>query len=358
MNTSYDLNGLTGINGNQAAQASRSAQALNTDIGLFEQQVETLLQELKTQSAAASGRQTASQAQDSRDAWSHEDAVSLGGASTIDSDNAGASSPQPMIAQNFTSAGQKPNTVQILEQVAEVLLHALKNRDGVQDTDEGAFDSHATKANVASAALSGVSQAQPVSSPTRNIAGTGKMGALDDPDQESASTTQQPIATSNGGTTSVNGAKTGGDTVSIQVINNTDKNEKVALTNSQNQTFASVDLKPGERETFLLDPDDPDTKSARLQTTNPDGSLRQDAKLTEFNLQPGHTAINVSNNNFAGVTGTDGHAIDSEQMKINDGQGKVVGDGAANGSYRNSVDDANAMIMGDDQSKNYSVTIS
>lgn len=342
MSTSYDINGVGGIGGSQGTDSSPSGQASNTDIGMFEQQIEALLQQMEAQDSASGsdGQPAALQGADGN-----------GGAPT----SAGrADSAQSLTGGSGTGGSQGQNTVQLLEQVADALLQALNSGNGAQDTGSGALSGTPSGATTAGAAPDAATGGTPGASPTEDAADTAPAGQ--GPSATPAS--QQASAASGGGTMSVDGARPGGDTVAMQVVNNSGKDETVALTNSQNQTFASVDLKAGQKETFLLDPDDPNTKSARMQTTNPDGSLRQDPKLTEFNLQPGHTAIDVSNNNFAGVTGTDGHAVDSEQMQINDNQGKVVGDGAANGAYRNSVDDANAMTMGDDSSKSYTVTIS
>lgn len=355
MSTSYDINGIGGVGGaggSQSADAPPSGQASNTDISMFEQQIEALLQAMKAQDAASggSGQPSAMRAPEGGGG-----AAPFSGASG--SNASGAGSSQPITSGGETGASQGQNTVQLLEQAAEELLQALDNRNGAQDMGGGTRAGAPSGGAAAGAAPGAAIGGTPSTSPAQDPAGMGGTApASQDPSTTPAS--QQASAEPGGGTMSVDGAKPGGDTVAMQVVNNTGKDEKVALTNSQNQTFADVDLKAGQKETFLLDPNDPNTKSARMQTTNPDGSLRQDPKLTEFNLQPDHTAINVSNNNFAGITGTDGHAVDSEQMKIDDNQGKVAGDGAANGAYRNSVDDANAMIMGDDSSKNYTVTIS
>ncbi len=158
---------------------------------------------------------------------------------------------------------------------------------------------------------------------------------------------------------SVDGAQPGGDSVNLNVVNNTGQNQTYAITNSQNQVVSKVTLPPGGKATFVCAPSDANTKSARLQQLNSDGSLKANPKLCEFNLTgPGNTAINVSNNNFAGVTGTSG-GVDSTKILVADDQGQSVGDGGNQGhSYENSVDDHASMFFGQSPSKNWTITFS
>lgn len=369
MSTSYDINGIGGVSGVQDAYAPQPGQASKADIRIFEQHIEALLQELQARnSASGAGQQNVMQTLDG--GGGAQGGGSAAPASGVSGGNAlSAGDPQSIAGNGLPGGRQSQDTVQVLEQVAKGLLQALENQSGVQRAGGGAQGS-ATSGGSAP----GDGAAAPTGAATGNSALGTPAQVTPPPDQSgmnvtggnapagqdlaAAPATQQANAEPGGATMSVDGAKPGGDTVTMQVVNNTGKDEKVVLTNSQNQKFADVDLRPGEKENLLLDPNDSNTKSARMQTTNPNDSLRQDPKLTEFNLQPSHTAINVSNNNFAGITDTNGNQVDSLQMKVDDGQGKVAGDGAANGSYRNSVDDANAMIMGDDPSKNFIVTMS
>lgn len=188
------------------------------------------------------------------------------------------------------------------------------------------------------------------------------------PDDSSAAPAASGNYTTNAGSRasgtpkSVDGAQPGSDTIDLKERNISNHDETIDLENSQGQVFDKEKLKPGQSQDLLLGANDPNTKSMRNVLEGPDGSPQNnDAKIGEMNIQNQNgktiSSDDISDNNFVGVTGTDGKNVSGIQMKFSDDNGKTTGDDTNNPAYRNSVDDASAMNMAMDPSKNITLDV-
>lgn len=224
---------------------------------------------------------------------------------------------------------------------------------GNQHSSSPSFDSGVANQGVSNAAVAAKQDTSPVS---------------DQSSKNSASKT----STASVGNSSDSGGKvvqTGtGTSEKFNVVNNTSHTETLAFSSDSSKESgysgnvnAVMTLKPGEKGTFVAG----QVTGERIEASNANGDVHADEALfedsTETNPMTGQGVVH--NPDISDVDGKKDYNGNSINMKLDDNQGKVAGNGTTAGAYMYPTQDTdpnsatNPMNMALDSSRNYTITL-